>query len=480
MSGLIIAANSSFAGKTTTTLALLAYWKSLGLVVAPGKVGPDFIDASYLSHLANYPCANLDMWMHGARGVANIYERMTLGARSPDICLIEACMGLFDGGVGSAASLAKALDLPVLLLLNVEGLAESALALAQGYLNLGLSQGLRFLGLILTKVGTLRHIKILKGALEPYLASLNLPLFGFLPKASAPTIKSRHLGLVSVDESLNLLEDAKLIPWLTANCDLTSLNRLVLGEKRPKLQESQDLPVNANWPQEFFPPRVTAYKLKRAKPTLAIALDQAFSFCYADLPAFLAELGLNIVYFSPLKAKNLPPCQGVYLPGGYPELYLEELANNLTLIADLKRFANSGHLIYGECGGFIYLLASLTLTTGETYPLANLLPAKAYLNSTRQALGYREARLTTPVVDCAREICVRGHEFHYSSVQLAPNADHSLVKPLWQIKDLTSETLHEEGLVCGQVFGSYLHLSSEGGAAFWQALAKTLQRVVAA
>ncbi|MBQ7738641.1 MAG: cobyrinate a,c-diamide synthase [Desulfovibrionaceae bacterium] len=483
MAGLIIAADRSFAGKTTTTLALLAYWQSLGLVVAPGKVGPDFIDASYLNHLANYPCANLDLWMHGPSGVANIYQRMVGSAgMSPDICLIEACMGLFDGGDGSAARLAKALDLPLLLLLNVEGLAESARALASGYINLGLSIGLHFLGLVLTKVGSARHIEILKKALQPYLESLNLPLLGFLPKKDAPDLKSRHLGLVSVEESAHLFQDERLISWLTSNVHVGALNGL-LGidcqagslkkplAYRPDLDQGQALD-RSRWPKAFFGATKAVLKLPSTAPTLAIAWDGAFSFCYADLPALLAELGVRIVYFSPLSSKRLPECQGVYLPGGYPELYIERLANNFDLRDDLRKFASSGHLIYGECGGFIYLLESLTLTSGQTYPLTGLLPGRATLHKTRQALGYRYAKLVGHLVDFSCEISVRGHEFHYSDLSLTT----SYPLPLWKIESqMDTDFSGSEGLVSGRVGGSYLHLSTEGGRDFWQALAKTLK-----
>ena len=475
--GLLVAAPASSAGKTVATLGLIRALRGAGLEVRAAKTGPDFIDTAFLAEASGAPAANLDAGRcaPGRKrrprklpgGLERLRRRLLSpqDGRKPDIWVVEGAMGLYDGGPdgsGGAAELAALLDLPVLLLLNVRGMGQSVAALAEGFLRHKTRAGRpRFLGLICTQSGGAGHEKLLREALAPVLRKEKLPLLGFLPRADAPKIPSRHLGLVEAAEALAELDLDGLGRWFAAHCDVAGVLR-ALAVLPPQTASEHSRPPSA----DFFPSR--RHRPKSPGPRIGIARDAAFSFCYADLPALLTELGAEPVFFSPL-ADAAPPegCAGLYFPGGYPELHAEALAANAPMLAALRELAGRGLSVYGECGGYIYLMRELELD-GRHHKLAGLLPLACRMGERLAALGYREA---TPFPGWLPEektpILVRGHEFHYArlnSPELPPAC-----APLWRVTDAAGNLRPPEGCRVGRVAGSWLHLYPEGSRRFWKA-----------
>ncbi|MCR4666554.1 MAG: cobyrinate a,c-diamide synthase [Desulfovibrio sp.] len=467
----LLAGNASHAGKTTTCLALTSALLARGLVVRCAKSGPDYIDARYHAVFTAAPCANLDVWMGSERAVMRTLGRIgdPIDGVRPDILLIEGAMGLFDGDNASSAKLACLLDFPVILLLDATGCAESIAALALGFFSYAEQhyKKLVFKGVIVTKVGTERHAELLKKTLDPLCREWNIPILGLLPKSSAPKLFSRHLGLVSVEETRQYLDAKKLAQWCEQHINIDKFLRSldIPLQKKPRKCE----------PHLFFPPRKQP---KHLSCTIAIASDSAFSFAYADLPALLEELSARIVFFSPIKNSRLPACDGVIFPGGYPELETNALAANRTIVDDLRRISEKGAPIYGECGGFMYLMKSCTRPDGQSYPMSGLLPCSCIVGTKRAALGYREARLCpTALFPGKKTIRVRGHEFHYG--RMSGEFTESAWSPLWRLYDKDNRLLGYDGVVFGSVFGSWLHVFPEGGRPFFKKFIRLAQTYAA-
>lgn len=426
-----------------------------------------------------------------------------------DLLLIEGAMGLYDGGAGgrgSCARMALALDLPILLLLDCQGLGQSVAALAQGYLChrppwLKKGQRLNFCGLLLNRVGSARHQEMLASALAPLMRRAQLKFLGFLTREGAPKLSSRHLGLVQAHEAdaNNSLAEASLAEWFSAHCDLAALlaalslptfpqagpgrqacldkSALCLRSPAPLSEPeasaipgefAQNLAPQAclkqqspctSWPARFFRPKRSV----RASLRIGIANDAAFSFCYADLPALLAEMGAEVCFFSPLCDPAPPPgCAALYFPGGYPEEHLPALSGNQTMLHALRSLASQGMPIYGECGGLLYLLEGFWREE-RFWPLAGLLPGQASLGPRLAELGLRKAQCLAGW-PCAKPISLRGHLFHYARMQ-----GQSQAKPLWKLWDSAGLELGLAGLREGNVAASWLHLYPAGSRAFWRA-----------
>ena len=389
--GLVVAATASGAGMTVAAMGLVRALRAAGLDVRAAKTGPDFIDTAFLAVASGAPAANLDTWMcrPGSRGRPRVLpaglgrlRRRLLGPvpegrpTEASFLVVEGAMGLYDGGpggAGGAAQLARLLDLPVLLVLDVRGMGQSVAALAEGFLRHSPPGGApRFAGLLCAQAGGPGHERLVRRALAPVLRTTGLPLVGVLPRAEAPRLASRHLGLVEAREALAGLDLDALGRWFAAHCDVPGLLR-ALGLRQPRalpapergISPGAETPAAGVTPPApdagaaVFPVRRRAGR-NPGRPRVGIARDAAFSFCYADLPALLAELGAEPVFFSPLADAAPPPgCAGLYFPGGYPELHAEALAANAPMLTALRGLARAGLPIYAECGGYIYLMREL-------------------------------------------------------------------------------------------------------------------------
>ncbi|MEW6593475.1 MAG: cobyrinate a,c-diamide synthase [Thermodesulfobacteriota bacterium] len=427
--GLLLAGPHSGCGKTTVTLGLMAAFAQRGMKVQPFKAGPDFIDPTLHCLVTGRISHNLDPWMCGEVFVRGCFSRH--GA-SADVSVVEGVMGLFDGGEGSAAHLAKVLGLPVILVVDARSMAESAAAVVMGFETL--DPAVRLAGVILNRVGSERHLGMIENAIA---AHCRAEVVGFLPREASFAIPERHLGLHMGDEAPISNEAlGHLAEVVARHIDLDRLLALAATA------EPHPVPASRN---EQTGPRVR----------IGIARDQAFCFYYEENLALLAAAGAELVAFSPLADAALPDdLSGLYLGGGYPELYAEELAANQGLRRVVRAWSAAGRPLYAECGGFMYLSEGIVDGDGQYHPMAGVFPVAARMRQGRAALGYREATLAGDTLFGPAGTVLRGHEFHYSDIDPMPAA----VGRCYRLADG-----REEGyLINGRTLGSYLHLHFGG------------------
>ncbi len=444
---LCIAGTGSGVGKTSLTLGLVRALTRRGKRVQTFKVGPDFLDPTYLALASSRPCYNLDGWMTSQPYVRYLFDRAT---RDADMAVIEGVMGLFDGASpsspeGSTAEIAGWLKTPVLLVVNAHGVGRSVAAMVKGYAEF--DPAVRVAGVIANRSGSDRHKRWMADALE---TSGLPPLVGSVPRDALPTLSSRHLGLISADrENLTPATLDQLADACERFLDLDGLIRLAESLPPPSVEPSAPLFALAHH-SPAHPVRI------------GIAHDEAFHFYYPDNFDLLEEYGAELVEFSPLRDRALPgQLAGLYLGGGYPELHAEQLSANSDMLESIRSFAAGGHGVYAECGGLMYLGRSLTTVEGKALPLAGVLPIETAMLKQRKALGYVAA---TPATDSllaparARDpVLLRGHEFHYSTIVTDESAASGW-RPAYQISRRGRQTLEPEGFCKGSVFASYVHV----------------------
>jgi cobyrinic acid a,c-diamide synthase len=474
MKSVIIAGTQSGSGKTTITLGIMECLKRRGLKVAPFKVGPDFIDPGYHRLVTGRPSINLDGWMCGESFVQETFYRHLEGA---DIAVIEGVMGLFDGiggtsDAGSTAQVAKILGSPVILLVDAKSQARSAAALVKGFAEF--DPRVRIAGVIFNNVGSETHGRILQEAVESL--EIGVKVVGCLPRDDRLHIPSRHLGLTTAEEnplSGEFIELLVEILW----------DRLDLGllwAAGTPYAIDQILPFQGGQVYTFDRTVKSVDLTPIQSPVrIAVARDYAFCFVYEDNLRLLREAGAEIVEFSPLQDEDLPPgIGGIYLPGGYPELFADTLAANESMKGAIRRKIMGGMPVYAECGGFIYLTkgvradswgrsGDLTLA-GETdmdrvHEFVGVFPVTTRMLPRRKALGYREVRISEDSIVGAAGTVARGHEFHYSEMDEMPVR----TKRLYRVSR-NDIPLGVEGFRYRNCLASYIHLhfgSSPGMAA---------------
>ena len=388
---ILIGAASSGSGKTTFTLGLLRALRNRGIVVQPFKCGPDYIDPQYHSLAAGRDSVNLDEFMCGEGHLREVYA--TYGADA-GVNVVEGVMGLFDGYrrmEGSSAQVAQMLDIPVLLVVNAKSCAYSVAPVIYGYMNF--CPGVRIAGVVFNMVGSASHYATLVDACN----DLGVPVLGYLPKNNDIAIPSRHLGL-SLDEEFLFGEYADKVAAMVE--EYVDVDMLLEIFTVPVCGVAADNVAGA--PQE------NAHRI-------AVARDEAFNFIYRENISSLRRLG-KVEFFSPLEDTQLPECDLLYLPGGYPELYLEQLQGNVGMRGQIKDYIENGGKCWAECGGMMYLCRSISDEQGREYEMCGVLGQKATMVGKRLQMGYRRFSYA------GREL--RGHEFHYSSV--VPDPGHPL------------------------------------------------------
>ncbi len=334
---IVIAGTRSGVGKTSIATGLMAALAARGMRVQGFKVGPDYIDPSYHTLATGRPSRNLDTFLMPPAAALEAFEG---AAATSDIAVIEGAMGLYDGhrdnGGGSTAAIARLLAAPVLLVVDATSLGQSVAAEVLGYRSL--DPRVQLAGVILNRVSNEGHLELLRRAIEE---DTGLPVVGWLRRGSLPSLPSRHLGLIPAGEQAGLtavLEE--LAAAVTAGLDLARVVALADG--------AGPLPAGAG---RFF--AVARAEAGEAIP-IAVARDQAFSFYYQDALDYLAALGAKLIPFSPLQDSRLPPeAAGVIIGGGFPEIFLADLAANRPLLADLRRQVARGLPLYAECGSCI-------------------------------------------------------------------------------------------------------------------------------
>lgn len=382
----LVTAAASGQGKTTVTAALARLHARQGRRVRVFKCGPDFLDPQWHQLASGAPVHQLDLWMTGE---ADARARLHAAAREADLILVEGVMGLFDG-TPSAADLAERLGLPVLAVVDASAMAGTFGALALGLQHY--RPGLRWAGVLANRVASERHAQLLREGLrtpEHWLGALMHVSVdegkGLLPE--------RHLGLVTAQELADRVER------LDAAAD--ALAATPLGQMTPQDWQRWAVDFPAPDEAEGTPPLL-------AGRTVAVARDAAFCFIYEANIDCLRRLGARVVFFSPLQDAALPPCDALWLPGGYPELHMARLAANQAMRAGLAAHVAQGKPVWAECGGMMALCEAITLADGSRHPAWGLLPGEVRMQRRLAALGPQQLDLDGQVL--------RGHTFHYSTL----------------------------------------------------------------
>lgn len=434
----VIAGTHSGCGKTSVSLGLMAAMARRGLRVQPFKCGPDFIDPGHHALACArdgkpVPSHNLDGWMLDQSTNVDIFNRY---AAVSDVAVVEGVMGLFDGfsgtgDEGSTSQIAKTLGLPVILVVDARSMARSAAALVAGYADF--DSELTVAGVIFNRVGSENHAELL---IEAMSLLPDVPVLGCLGRDEALTTPSRHLGLVTAEGSGPDMERyQRLADWVESGMDLDGLLRV--------LPETEAVP-----PFEPVP--------EIGNVSIGLARDAAFSFYYEENLRLLCEAGARLVEFSPMQDIHLPDnLSGLYLGGGYPELYAFELGQNTRLRREIKDFCEAGRPVYAECGGFMYLMNDIITGRGR-YAMSGVFPLRAEMGESFRALGYREIRTQCESPLGAAGSVVRGHEFHYSSIQ--GEIDPLAVTPMYAVSGRKGVMAMPEGFLLGNTLGSYVHL----------------------
>ena len=423
---LVIAAPASGCGKTTVACGLMAAFRARGLAVSGHKTGPDYIDPSYHALAAGRPARNLDPVLCGEDLIVPLFLH---GAAGAELAVVEGVMGLFDGVVaagdeadfGSTAHVARLLGAPVVLVVDASRAGRSVAALVAGFAGFDPRTPLR--GVILNRVGSGRHERLLRDALAPS----GLPVLGAIRRADGIITPSRHLGLIPAAERQALAGDAiaTMGALIEASCDLDAV--AALARQAPSLHAPPWDPARA-------------VPARRPSATVAVAGGQAFTFCYTEQVELLEAAGAEVARFDPLRDEDLPDgTGGLIIGGGFPEVHAAELSANEPLRARVAALAASGAPVAAECAGLLYLARTL-----DGLPMCGVLDVHATMTP-ELTLGYRRAQAMTDSPVARAGDWIRGHEFHRTAACAGD-------RPAWRF-----EPGGPEGHVQGSVIASYLH-----------------------
>jgi cobyrinic acid a,c-diamide synthase len=399
--GLLIAGTHTSVGKSSIAVGLMRCLRNRGHSVKPFKAGPDYIDPGHHLTASGNPSYNLDSWMCTPEYIKDLFTDTVIAG---DICVVEGVMGLFDGAhsteaTGSTAEIAHLLGVPIVLVIDGSMMARSVGALVQGFTQF--DKKLNVVGVIANRVNSPGHGKILQEAIEHYTTAKFL---GYLPHQESLMIPDRHLGLRMTHEQQPRLYEN----WASHIEQYLDVDGLLksLPEKNIKKALS---PISGlqRWQHSF----------ERKPFSVAIARDEAFQFIYQDTLDLIRHYGGTIEYFSPLKDSSLPDdSDWVYIPGGYPELHAKQLSGNSSILKAIKKFAESGKPVFGECGGLMYLGRTLIDKLETSYLMTGVFDFITTMKYKRLTIGYR--KLSYSQFDQGiQPLTLKGHEFHYSNFQ---------------------------------------------------------------
>lgn len=434
---IVIAGTHSGVGKTTIVTGLLAALKHQGLSVQSYKVGPDYIDPGYHQLASGKLAHNLDTWLVPDDKVVPIFAKTAAGN---DMVIVEGVMGLYDGGrqgVSSTAAIAKLLNAPVVLVIDAKSMGESAAAIALGYKMY--DQDVNLVGVIINRLGSQSHQQMVTEALE----RIGIPVLGCMYRNEALSMPERHLGLTPVTEHNAHDRIADLCAQISKQIDLEKIIRI--GRNAPALCMSTES-LNA-LPSE---PIVR----------IGVAQDEAFSFYYPESLDILLKMGAEIVPFSPINDKELPLVDGLVFGGGFPEMFVDKLADNISMRQSIARACKAGMPIYAECGGFMYLTQKIVDFDGKEYEMVGAIPASCSMQSKLQTVGYVEATALTDNVVCLAGDRIRGHEFHFSLMNQQEGA--AAFPWAFEFKKVRTGAVYPGGYAHGNLLASYLHMHFAG------------------
>jgi len=423
---LVVAGATSGVGKTSITSAIIYGIKKRGYSVQAFKVGPDYIDPSYLSAISGNDTRNLDVWLMGENELVQSFVKNS----ASDISIIEGVMGYYDGFGGktnyaSTHHVASLVKSPTVLILDASRTARSIAATALGFAKF--HRNSRIVGIILNKIGSKKHENMCKQAL----ASLKVPILGSILKNSE-SMESRHLGLIPVKEQKSLQNKI----------------RKISREISDSLDIDKIVQICKNVPQL---PKVQQKKFKNPTATVAVALDSSFNFYYHDNLEALRREGAKLKFFSPVSDKKIPKCDLIYIGGGFPEVLGQSLERNTTMRNLIKKHAEEGMPIYAECGGLMYLTKSISFSQ-KKYKMVGLFDAETQMTK-KMTLNYTEGRIRSSCL-VSTPAKFRAHEFHYSKIRNLPK-DAKLVYDLKIGEGISGK---KDGLSEYNTLASYCHL----------------------
>ncbi len=387
----IISSTGSGSGKTTLSLAVMRLLYDIGFKVRPFKNGPDYLDGTWHRAATGSTSYNLDTWLMEDRELKSVFASSIEGY---DIGIIEGAMGLYDGyeggHKGSTADLSTLLDIPVILIVDCKGKSGSVAPLVYGFINY--NPGCSVSGVILNNLGSRKHAEYCAQALK----QIDVNVIGAIPYDESIKIPERHLGLVAASYSKDNELISNISEMISGYLCTDSLLAAMKGIDGCKKRSSG---------------RVSA----RKKCRIGVAYDKAFCFYYQANLDLLQEYGADLIYFSPIDDKSLPDdIDGIYIGGGYPEIFAEELSSNTGILQKIRSFSGMGGRIYAECGGYMYLGKHLEYKD-VIRPMCNLFEGEFAMNhGSRKRLGYREIVFDRDTLLGHKGMKIKGHEFHYS------------------------------------------------------------------
>jgi len=432
MKGIVISAPSSGSGKTLFTMGLIKVLKNLNYSIFPCKVGPDYIDTAFLGRVADFEGQNLDKFLQGNR-FKQVFDF------SRDLCVIEGVMGYFDGiqntFENSTFQIAEELNLNTILVYTPKGEMFSAVPKIKGMVEF--SNG-NIKGIVLNKV-SYGYYKLLKEAIEKY---INIKVLGFIEEDDDLEIKSRHLGLIQNFE----IEDLEII----------------VEKMAEKIRNNVDLSGLISLFKEINISCANLLRLEKTNLKAAVAYDKAFSFYYRENLEILRSI-FDVEFFSPIKDKRLPACDLLYIGGGYPEVFKEELSNNTAMLNSVREFVESGGYVFAECGGLMYLTREI-----DGYKMAGVFPGKSKMTEKLQNFGYVEAEILEDCLIGEKGQGFKAHEFHKSVADI-------FGQKYLKVKKAKGDRITYCGYQYKNAFGMYPHVSFLGSLTIIENILKNLR-----
>jgi len=443
MSRVLISAAHKSSGKTTVSIGLCAALRQRGQIVQPFKKGPDYIDPMWLSTASGRACRNLDFYLMSSDEIVGNFARHSTGA---DFSLIEGNKGLYDGlnldGSNSNAALATLLQAPVVLVIDARGMTRGIAPLILGYQ--AFDPEIRIAGVILNRLGGARHESKLRAVIEHY---TDVPVIGAVHHDPRLEIVERHLGLMPSNEAAAARQrTAEIGALVGAQVDLDRL--LQVGCAAPALPS-----INDTFTETFSAPALP-------KVRVGLVRDRAFGFYYADDLDALEQAGAELVLLDATMDTELPPLDGLFIGGGFPELLMDELEANTVLRAQLRAAIENGLPVYAECGGLMYLARSLTWR-GKTRQMTGVIPGDVVMHDKPVGRGYVRLRETAahPWPDGGSGAQRLAHEFHYSSLENLPDG----MAYAYEVERGTGIDGKHDGLIYKNLLASYAHFRSLQG-----------------
>ena len=425
---IVLAGTTSGVGKTSITCSIIHALQKRGYSVQPFKVGPDYIDPSYLSSISKHETYNLDVWLMGKNQLLNSF----ISNSKSDVSVIEGVMGYYDGFGGDSnyasthhvASITKS---PVLLVLDASKTARSIAATVLGFQKF--HRNSRISGIILNKIGSKKHEILCRNALE----KIKIPIIGVIPKNPLLNMESRHLGLISTLDNKTLKNKIeKISKIISESLDVEQIIKII---KNPTNLPKKSKPVH-----------------KKIKTTIAVALDTSFNFYYQDNLEALQREGANLKFFSPIKDKKIPKCDGLYIGGGFPEVLGNLLEKNQTMKKTIKKLAEDNLPIYAECGGLMYLTKSI-ISHNKKHKMVGIFDAETKMTK-KMRLNYTKGKIAAKTLLSEKPQNFQGHEFHYSQLD-SVSSDSKFAYDL-EIGEGIKK--HQDGMMLYNTLASYGHL----------------------